>query len=142
MRTREVACYDVPTTIRQAAERLTAGSTWSCGHVERRGLGRQAEPVAAGTVVALLVAGAVGTFLQVVVFDLQEQESIGHAGAWGYLAGALLLALTILPALAGVILATRARRLGERSRGNMAFAINVSIAGLLVIPAIATILFG
>ena len=98
--------------------------------------------MAAGTVVALLVAGAVGTALQVAVFHLEEQESIGHAGAWGYLAGFLLIALAILPALAGVVLATRAQRLGERSRGNLALGINVSIAALLVIPAIANILFG
>jgi hypothetical protein len=98
--------------------------------------------MAAGTVVALIVAGAVGTVLQVVVFHLEEQESIGHAGAWGYLAGFLLIALTVLPAVAGVILAIRAQRLGERSRGNLAFAINISVAALLVIPAIANILFG
>jgi uncharacterized membrane protein len=98
--------------------------------------------MAAGTVVALLVAAVVGTLLQTAVFHLEEQESIGHAGAWGYLAGFLLMALTILPALAGVVLAIRARRLGELSRGNLAFAINVSVAALLGIPAIANILFG
>jgi len=98
--------------------------------------------MAAGTVVALVVAAAVGTLLQVVVFHLQEQESIGHAGAWGYLAGVLLVALTIVPALAGVILARRAQRLGDRSRGSLALGINVSIAALLIIPAIANILFG
>ena len=98
--------------------------------------------MAAGTVVALLVAAVAGTLLQTAVFHLEEQQSIAHAGAWGYLAGFLLIALTILPALAGAILAIRARRLGERSRGNLAFAINVSIAALLGIPAIASILFG
>jgi len=96
----------------------------------------------AGTVVALLVAGAVGTFLQLVVFDLEEQESIGHAGALGYVAGFFLLALMTLPALAGIILGIRARRLGARRRGTAGFAVNALIVAYLVIPGIAFILFG
>jgi hypothetical protein len=96
----------------------------------------------AGTAVALLVAGAVGTFLQVVVFDLEEQESIGHAGAWGYVAGFFLLALMTLPALAGIILGIRARRLGARRQGTAGLAVNVLIVAYLVIPGIAFILFG
>ena len=96
----------------------------------------------AGTVVALLVAGAVGTFLQVVVFDLEEQESIGHAGAWGYVAGFFLLALMTLPGLAGIILGMRARHLGARRQGTVGVAVNALIVAYLVIPAIAFILFG
>jgi len=96
----------------------------------------------AGTAVALLVAGAVGTFLQVVVFDLEEQESIGHAGAWGYAAGFFLLALMMLPPLAGIVLGIRARRLGARRRGTAGFVVNVLIVAYLVIPGIAFILFG
>jgi amino acid transporter len=96
----------------------------------------------AGTAVAVLVAGAVGTLLQIVVFDLEEQESIGHAGAWGYLAGVLLLALMTVPALAGIILGIKARRLGERRRGTVGFVVNVLIMAYLVIPGIAFILFG
>jgi len=96
----------------------------------------------AGTGVALLVAGAVGTFLQLVVFDLEEQESIGHAGAWGYVAGFFLLALMILPALAGVILGIRARHLGARGRGTAGVAVNALVVVYLVIPAVAFILFG
>lgn len=96
----------------------------------------------AGTVVALLVAGAVGTFLQRVVFDLEEQESIGHAGAWGYVAGFFLLALMILPALAGVILGIRARHLGARGRGTAGVAVNALVVAYLVIPAVVFILFG
>lgn len=96
----------------------------------------------AGTAVALLVAWAVGTFLQVVVFDLGDQESIGHAGAWGYVAGLLLLALMTLPALAGIILGIRARRLGERSRGAAGVVVNALIVAYLVFPGVAYILFG
>jgi uncharacterized membrane protein YhaH (DUF805 family) len=96
----------------------------------------------AGTAVAVLTAGALGTFLQVVVFDLEEQESIGHAGSWGYAAGFLLLALMSLPALVGMILGLRARRLGERRRGTAGLLVNVLIVAYLVIPAAAFILFG
>jgi hypothetical protein len=96
----------------------------------------------AGTAVALLVAGVVGTFLQVVVFDLEEQQSLGHAGAWGYVAGFFLLAQMSLPALAGIILGVRALRLGERGRGTAGFVANVLIVVYLVVPGIAYILFG
>ena len=73
------------------------------------------------------MAWAVGTFLQVVVFDLEDQESIRHAGAWGYVAGLFLLALTALPALAGISLGIRARHLGERSRGAAGVVVNALI---------------
>jgi len=96
----------------------------------------------AATAVALLVAGVVGTVLQVVVFDLGEQESLGHAGAWGYVAGFLLLVLMTAPALVGVMLGIRALHLGERRRGTTGLVANALIVALLGIPAIATILFG
>ncbi len=69
----------------------------------------------AATAVAAVVAGIVGTFLQFVVFDLEEQELLPEAGVWGYLAGLFLLALMVLPAVVGVVLGVRARRLGEES---------------------------
>lgn len=96
----------------------------------------------AGTAVALLVAGAAGTFLQLVVFDLEEQESIGHAGAWGYVAGFSLLALIAMPAVAGIVLGLRARRLGDRRRGTTGLVVNVLVVAYLVVPAVAFILFG
>jgi hypothetical protein len=96
----------------------------------------------AGTAVAVLAAGALGTFLQLVVFDLEEQESIGRAGAWGYVAGFFLLALMALPACAGISLGIRARRLGERRRGTTGLVVNALIVAYLVIPAVAFILFG
>ena len=96
----------------------------------------------AATAGALIVAGVVGTILQAVVFDLEEQESLGRAGAWGYLAGFVLVALTALPALAGVVLGMRARRLGERRRGTAGVVVNALVAAYLAIPAVAYILFG
>ena len=91
---------------------------------------------------AVVVAGVVGTFLQVVVFDLKEQESIGHAGACGYVAGFFLLALMTLPALVGIVLGVRARHLGERRRGTTGVIVNALIAAYFVIPGVAYILFG
>jgi hypothetical protein len=72
----------------------------------------------------------------------EDQESIGHAGAWGYVAGLLLLALMTLPALAGIVLGIRARHLGERSRGAAGVVINALIVAYLVVPGVAYILFG
>ncbi len=95
-----------------------------------------------GTAVALLAAAAMGTFLQVAVFDLEEQESIGRAGARGYIAGLFLLALMTLPALAGIILGIRARRLGEGRRGTTGLVVNVLVVAYLVIPGIVFVLFG
>lgn len=94
------------------------------------------------TVVALAAAAAVGMFLQATVFGLEEQESIAHAGAWGYVAGISLLALISLPSLAGVVLGVRARRLGERRRGTTGIFVNALIAAYFVIPGAAYLLFG
>jgi hypothetical protein len=96
----------------------------------------------AATVGAVVVAWAVGTLLQVVVFGLDDQERIGRAGTWGYVAGLFLLALMILPALFGIVLGVRARRLGERRRGTTGFVANALIAADLVIPGVAYIFFG
>jgi len=95
-----------------------------------------------GTAVALPTAGAVGAFLQVAAFDLEEQESIGHAGTWGCVAGFSLLALMTLPAFAGIVLGIRARRLGERRRGTAGLVVNLVTVAYLGIPGIAYILFG
>jgi hypothetical protein len=91
---------------------------------------------------AVVVAGVVGTVLQVVVFDLDDQESIGHAGAWGYVAGAFLLVLMTLPALGGMVLGVRARHLGERRLGTTGVVVNAVIAASLVVPGVATLLLG
>jgi amino acid transporter len=96
----------------------------------------------AATAGAVAVAFALGNLLLAVVFDLEEQESITHAGTWGYIAGFLLLALMALPAIAGVVLGVRARRLGERRLGTTGVVVNAVIATYFVIPAVAMLLFG
>ena len=96
----------------------------------------------AASVVAALIAGALGTFLQFVVFDLEEQELLSEAGAWGYVAGFCLLALMVLPALVGIVLGVRGRRLGERRLGTAGIAVNALIAAYLVVTAAHTLLFG
>jgi len=96
----------------------------------------------AATVAAAVVAGIVGTFLQFVVFDLEEQELLPEAGVWGYVAGFFLLALMVLPALVGIVLGVRARRLGERRLGTTGIVVNALIATYLVVTLAATLLFG
>ncbi len=96
----------------------------------------------AATAAAAVIAGIVGTFLQFVVFDLEEQELLPEAGVWGYVAGFFLLALMVLPAVIGVVLGVRARRLGERRLGTTGIVVNAVIATYLVFTVAATILFG
>ena len=95
----------------------------------------------AATAVAAVVAGIVGTFLQLVVFDLEEQELLPEAGVWGYVAGFLLLALMVLPAVVGMVLGVRARSLGERRQGTTGLVVNAVIGTYLVFTVAATLLF-
>jgi hypothetical protein len=96
----------------------------------------------AATALAGLTAGAVGTFLQLVVFDLEEQQLLPEAGAWGYVAGVVLVALMVIPALLGIALGIRALRLGERRLGTTGIVLNAGIASYLVITSVVTLLLG
>ena len=96
----------------------------------------------AATVAGGLVAGIIGTFLQFVVFDLDEQELLTEAGVWGYVAAVLLLALMVLPAVTGIALGVRARRLGESRLGTTGMIVNAVVAAYLVVTVAATLLFG
>ena len=96
----------------------------------------------AATAAAAVVAGIVGTFLQFVVFDLEEQELLSEAGVWGYVAGFFLLALMVLPAVVGIVLGVRSRRLGERRLGTTGIVVNAVIATYLVVTFATTLLFG
>jgi hypothetical protein len=91
----------------------------------------------AGTIAAGLIAGAAGTFLQFVVFDLEEQQLLSEAGAWGYVAAFFLLALMVIPASAGIALGFRARRLGERRLGTAGIVVNALVASYLLATAAA-----
>ena len=96
----------------------------------------------AATAAAAVVAGIIGTFLQFAVFDLEEQELLPEAGVWGYVAGLFLLALMALPAVVGMVLGVRARRLGEHRLGTTGIVANALIATYLVVTSTATLLFG
>jgi hypothetical protein len=96
----------------------------------------------AATGIAVVIGGVVGTFFQFVVFDLEEQELLSEAGAWGYVAGFVLLALMVIPALVGIMLGVRARRLGEARLGTTGIVVNALIAVYLLIPGATTLLFG
>jgi amino acid transporter len=107
-----------------------------------RRLAAQSLLMVAATVVAAVVAGLVGTFLQFVVFDLEEQELLPEAGTWGLVAAVALLVLIVLPAAAGMRLGVRARRLGERRLGTTGILVNAVIATYLVLTLAVTLLFG
>jgi hypothetical protein len=94
------------------------------------------------TLAAGVVAGIIGTFLQLVVFDLGEQELLTEAGVWGYVAAVLLLALMVLPAVTGIALGVRAHRLGEHRLGTTGMIVNVVVATYLLFTVTATLLFG
>ena len=80
--------------------------------------------------------------MQLVVFDLEEQALLLDAGVWGYVVGVLLLSLMVLPAVVGVVLGARARRLGERRLGTTGMVVNAALATYLVVTGAATFLFG
>ena len=107
-----------------------------------RRMATQSLLMVAATTAAAVVAGIIGPFLQFVVFDLEEQELLPEAGAWGYVAGFFLLALMVLPAVAGIVLGVQARRLGERRLGTTGIVVNALIATYLVFTLAATLLFG
>lgn len=94
------------------------------------------------TAVAMLVAGALGTFLQLVVFGLDDQELLMEAGAWGYVAGVFLLALMALPGVAGVVLGFKAIRLGARRAGSTGIIVNAAVTTFLVVTAAVNLVFG
>jgi hypothetical protein len=95
-----------------------------------------------GTGIATVAAWIAGTFLQTAVFGLDDQQLLSDAGAWGYVAWFLLLALTILPAAAGIVLGVRARDLGERRSGTAGIVANGVIGAYLVVTAAGNLLLG
>lgn len=96
----------------------------------------------AATLAAVVVAGIIGTFLQFVVFGLGEQELLTESGVWGYVASVILLAFMVLPAVTGIALGVRARRLGEHRLGTTGTIVNAVVATYLVFTVAVTLLFG
>lgn len=96
----------------------------------------------AASAVALMIGGAVGTFLGLTVFDLEEQQLLSEAGAWGYVAALCLVVLMVVPAVTGIVLGLRGRRLGERRLGTVGIVVNALTAAYLVLTAVGTLLLG
>jgi hypothetical protein len=96
----------------------------------------------AASAVAMVIGAAVGTLLQVTVFDLEEQQLLSEAGAWGYVAAFCLVVLMVLPAVTGIVLGLRGRRLGERRLGTTGIVVNALIAAYLVVTGVAMLMFG
>jgi hypothetical protein len=127
--------------LRQRLQLIETGSLFRRSRGGRRAAALSLLMVAAA-IFALVAGWAMGTFLQSVVFDLEDQESLHNAGPWGYVAGFFLIALMALPALVGTVLGVRARRLGESRLGTTGIVVNALIAAYLVIPGVATLVFG
>ena len=96
----------------------------------------------AASAVALMVGSAVGTFLQLTVFGLEEQQLLSEAGAWGYVAAVCLVVLMVVPAVIGIVLGLRGRRLGERRLGTTGIVVNSLTAAYLVFTAVGMLLLG
>lgn len=94
----------------------------------------------AASAFAIGLGAVVGTFLQVVVFDLEEQELLSEAGAWGYVAALCLVAMMLAPAVVGVVLGERGRRLGEHGLGTTGIVLNSLIAAYVVLTAVGSLL--
>jgi amino acid transporter len=92
--------------------------------------------------VALMVGGAIGTLLQLTVFDLEEQQLLSDAGPWGYVAAFCIVVLMIGPASVGIVLGVRGRRLGERRLGTTGIVVNALIAAYLLLTGVSTLLLG
>lgn len=96
--------------------------------------------MAPATVIAGLIAGVAGSFLQLVVFDLDQQQLLYEAGAWGYGAASLLIAVMVIPAAVGIVLGIGAWRLGERRLGTTGIVVNALVASYLVLTVVANLL--
>ena len=94
------------------------------------------------TVPASVLAWAIGTFLGLVVFDLEDQDVLSEAGTWGYVAGLGLVALLVAPGVAGIALGVRARRLGERRLGTAGVVVNAAVAAYLGLSSLVGLFFG
>jgi hypothetical protein len=94
------------------------------------------------TVPASVLAWAIGTFLGLVVFDLEDQDLLSAAGTWGYVAGLGLVALLVAPGVAGIALGVRARRLGERRLGTAGVVVNAAVAAYLGLSSLVGLFFG
>jgi hypothetical protein len=76
------------------------------------------------------------------VFDLEEQQLLTEAGAWGYVAAVCLVVLMVVPAVIGIVLGLRGRRLVEHLLGTAGIVVNALTAAYLVLTAVGTLLLG
>lgn len=84
---------------------------------------------------SFVAAELVGAGIQSAL-DLMEDESLREAGLVGVLAGLGLTALLVLPAVVGIVLGRRARRLGESRLGTSGVVVNAALGGYLVVVSL------
>ena len=92
-------------------------------------------------VLSFTVAELVGAGVQSAL-DLAEDDNLREAGIVGVLAGLGLTALLVLPAVVGIVLGLRARRLGESRLGTPGVVINAALAGYLVLVSVVQLVLG
>ena len=68
---------------------------------------------------------------------LADDESLREAGALGVVGGIGLIAALVVPQVVGVVLGTRARRLGERRLAVAGIVLNAMIGADLVLVSLA-----
>ena len=72
---------------------------------------------------------------------LAENEMLTEAGAWGWVAVLFLMALLLVPQIAGIVLGVRARRLDEHRLGTVGVTVNAGIAAFLVLTYVLNLVF-
>ena len=90
--------------------------------------------------VSFTIAEFAGSALQSAL-GLGANESLTTAGALGVAAALLLMLLLVAPQAFGIVLGSKARRLGERRIGTAGLILNSVIAALVVLIMAVNLLF-
>jgi hypothetical protein len=90
--------------------------------------------------VSFTAAELAGSALQSAL-GLDANESLTTAGALGAGAAVLLALLLVVPQLVGVVLGSKARRLGERRIGTAGVVLNSAIALFMLLTMAVNLLF-
>lgn len=93
-----------------------------------------------GIVVSFTAAELAGSLLQNAL-GLSENESLTEAGALGVAGVVFLALLLVVPQVFGIVLGSKARRLGARRMGTAGFVLNFLIAAFMLLTMAVNLLF-
>lgn len=91
-------------------------------------------------VVSFTAAELVGSLLQRAL-GLSENENLTEAGALGVVAAVFLALLLVAPQVFGIVLGSKARRLGARRMGTAGLVLNFLIAAFMLLTMAVNLLF-